>query len=482
MRKSHTLLTRSLPRLLLVALILTIAGCVTVGPNYEAPQPEMPAQFDQSPPLDDASESAVVDTDPWRQFKSEELDRLIERALDANTSIGQALARFEETLALSGLSIYSLFPTFGVLADAERSGVSSDDPFAPPDQQSLGVLETWRAGFDMNWEIDLFGSLKSQSNAIGQRAEADAAAYADIQITIVAETAQAWFALLGARQQVALQQQQLSNLEESEQLLRTLLDNGRGTELDVARAETETESLRAQLALAQAEVVRQEQRLAVLTAWPVDTLRQALNPNGTLPSMPAFATAGDPANWLRRRPDIRSAERRLAAATSDIGVEMAEFFPKLELLGSFGWTAQNASGLGSSAAERWGFGPSISWRILDFGRIRQRVRAADAVAAQALAAYDETVLTALEETETALANFRAQSESEAALNSASAAASHALSLAELRFEAGVDNFLTVLDAQRTALDLEREVVRARTDQATALARLYKALAGGFGSS
>lgn len=466
---------------LMSVLVMAIAGCVTVGPSYEAPEPELPMQFDQAPQADQGTVPTEVDTDPWRQFESEELDRLIERALEANTTIEQALARFEETLALSGLSIYSFFPTTGIAADAERSEVSGDDPFAPPGED-LGTLETWRAGFDTSWEIDLFGSLRSQSNAIRQRAEADAAAHADVQITIVAETAQTWFALLGARQQLALQKEQLNNLEESEALQRTLFENGRGTELDVARAETETESLRAQLALTQAEVVREEQRLAVLTAWPVETLRQHLNPAGRLPAMPAFTSAGEPATWLRRRPDIRNAERLLAAATSDIGVETAEFFPKLELLGSFGWTAQDASGIGDSNAQRWGFGPSISWRILDFGRIRQRVRAADASAAAALAAYDETVLTALEETETALANFRAQSESEAALNNASAAANRALSLAELRFETGADNFLVVLDAQRTALDLEREVVRARTDQATALARLYKALAGGFGSS
>ena len=473
-------LLKTMARLVVVCLVLALAGCVTVGPDYKAPEPEMPVQFDQALDADAASETTEVDTDPWRQFESEELDRLIARALEANTTIQQALARFEETLALSGLSIYSLFPTFGVQADAERAGLSNDDPFAPPGQ-NLGVLETWRAGFDMNWEIDLFGSLKSQSNAIRQRAEADAAAYSDIQITIVAETAQTWFALLGARQQLALQQQQLANLQESENLLRILLDKGRGTELDVARAETETESLRAQLALAEAEVVRQEQRLAVLTAWPVAQLREQLNPETSLPAVPVFIAAGDPADWLRRRPDIRSAERQLAAATSDISVEMAEFFPKLELLGSFGWTSQSASGIGTSAAERWSLGPSISWRILDFGRVRQRVRAADAAAAQALALYDETVLTALEETETALANFRAQTESEAALSNASVAANRAFSLAELRFENGADSFLAVLDAQRTALDLEREVIRARTEQATAIARLYKALAGGFGT-
>ncbi|MEM1081455.1 MAG: TolC family protein, partial [Pseudomonadota bacterium] len=422
-----------------------------------------------------------VDTDPGRQFKRDELDRIIARSLEANTTIRQSLARFEETLALSGLSIYSLFPTVNIAADAERSQFSEQDPFVPSDQ-ALGITETWRAGFDMNWEIDLFGSLKSQADAIRRRAEADAAAYADLQITIVAETAQAWFALLGARQQAALQAEQLSTLERREDLLRVLFDKGRGTQLDVARAETETETLRAQLALARADVVRQEQRLAVLTAWPMATLRAALDPNATIPTLPEFAAAGNPADWLRRRPDIRNAERLLAAATSDIGVETAEFFPKLELLGGFGWTAQSASGIGSSGAERWRFGPSISWRILDYGRIRQRVEAADAAAAQALAIYDETVLTALEETETALANFRAQSESEAALIHASDAASRALNLAELRFQNGADSFLDVLDAQRTALDLQREVVRARTDQATALARLYKALAGGFGTT
>jgi len=459
---------------------LALSGCVTVGPDYEPPVTVLPERFDQAMEVGGNGQAIGVDTDPWQQFESPELDRLIARALEANTSIEQALARFEETLALSGLSIFSLFPTVDIAADAERAEFSEQDPFAPPDQ-TLGIVETWRAGFDMNWEIDLFGSLKSQSMAIAQRAEADAAAYKDIQITIVAETARAWFALLGARQQIGLQQQQLDVLQQSESILKLLQEKGRGTALDVARARTQTETLRAELALARADVVRNEQRLAVLTAWPVATLREALDPIASLPSLPALEAEGNPADWLRRRPDIRSAERRLAAATSDIGVETAEFFPKVELLGSFGWTAESASGIGSSAAQRWGIGPSIRWRIFDFGRIRQRVRAADAAAAQALALYDETVLIALEETENALAGFRAQTEHQAALSDASSAANRALELADLRFKNGADSFLDVLDAQRTALELEREVVRAKTDQATALARLYKALAGGLGT-
>ncbi len=459
---------RSAVLALLVAL--GIVGC-TVGPRHVEPATELPARFDQAgeAPAADAPVSTL-----WSAFGSAELDALVSRAVEANQGLAQAAARLAETRSLAGLSTFAYFPTVTAGGDVERREDSARDPFAT---EGLGEIETWRAGFDARWEIDLFGSLRNQARAIFRRVEADAAALEAVRQSVIAETAQAWFSLIGARERRALLGRQLENLEENVRLLEAQLDAGRANALDVARAEAQARSVAATVPEADAEIVRQEQRLAVLTAWPLATLRANLDPGAAMPGLASFAHAGTPEDWLRRRPDVREAERRLAAAASDVGVEVAEYFPKLELFGGFGWTAPTSSGIGDSGAERWFYGPSISWRFLDVGRVRQNVRAAEARREGAIAAYRETVLAALEETENALAGLRAANQAATELESAAKAAGEAARLADLRFSAGASDFLEVLDAERTRLELEDQLVQARTRRATALAAVHKALAG-----
>ena len=231
--------------------------------------------------------------------------------------------------------------------------------------------------------------------------------------------------------------------------------------------------------LAEAAVVRALQRLSALTGQPAAALRNELSTPTSLPRLPSLVAVGTPEDWLQRRPDVRAAERSLAAATADIGVEIAEFFPKLNLIGDFGWAGRESSDIGDSNAERWRFAPTISWRILDAGRIRQRVLAAESRADGALAAFDEAWLVALEETENALATYRAATERESYLEDAVSESTEAARLARLRFDAGADSFLAVLDADRTRIELDDLLAQGRTDRATALAALYKALGGDF---
>ena len=454
----------------LLPVVALIAAC-TVGPRYVQPEASLPPGFDQT-----SAEAAAqpAGSKLWAAFGSAELDALIARAFESNTTIAQAAARFAETRALSGLIIYSWFPTVTAEASQDRSQFSSQDPSPNPGNDAI---ETWRAGFDASWEIDLFGSLRSQTKAIRRRTEADAASLAGAQLSIVAETAQAWFSLIGARERLTLQRRQLGNLEENVSILKAQVDAGRVTALDLARAESQARSLAASVPQAEADVVRQEQRLAVLTAWPIGTLRAQLAAATAIPELPKLVATGTPEQWLKRRPDIRAAERQLAAAVADLGVEVTEFFPKLELLGNFGWTAQSRELIGDADAERWSYGPSLSWSFLDFGRVRQYVKAAEARADGAVARYQEIVLRALEETENALAAFRAANQSEDELRAAAAAVGEAARLARMRYDVGASDYLSVLDAERTHLNLEDRHVQSETQRATALAALYKALAG-----
>ena len=456
-----------------LVVAIALSAC-TVGPDYVRPEANLAPAFDQAP--GDAYLQTAAASSVWASFKEPELDALIERALAANTTIAQALARLDETRALAGLSFYSLFPTTRSRAEAERAEPSGEDPFSMPGQ---GRTDTYRAGFDLTWEIDLFGSLRRQNEAIKREVEANQAAFDAVRLSIVAETAQTYFAWRGAQARLAVQLRNLANLEENIEILRKQLDAGRGTEFDVTRANALGLQVAARVPQTRAEVVRQEQRLAVLTAQPVGELRKQLAATRALPTLPTMVTVGTPQEWLARRPDVREADRRLAAEVSRIGVETAEFYPKLNLLGDFGATAQSFGGLSDSTAQRWSFGPSLSWSFLDFGRVKQRVLAQEARADGAIAAYQETWLKALEETENALAGYRAANESAAALEYAVSESRKASDLARMRFDAGASDYLAVLDAERTLLDIEDQYADASTRRATTLAALYKALAGDF---
>ena len=452
------------------ALALGLMTACTVGPRYEEPDLPAPVKFDQS--------TAEATAEPagsklWSGFDSAELDGLILRALQANTTIAQAGARLNEARALSGLSVYSWFPTVTASAGREKAQFSTQDPLAPGGIRT----DTYRAGFDASWEIDLFGGLRNEYHAIDRRVEARTASLADAQLSIVAETAQTWFSLVGARATLALRREQLSNLEDNVRILGARVKAGSSNALDLAQAEAQRRAVAASVPTAEAELVRQEQRLAVLTAWPIETLRASLSPGIELPALPALVATGTPEEWMKRRPDIRAAERELAASYSDIGDEMAEYFPKITLLGGFGWTGQSQDSIGSDAAERWSYGPSITWSFLDFGRIHQHVKAAEARRDGQLAAYQETVLKALEETENALAGFRAANQAEDELRLGAEAAAEAARLARKRYDVGAGDYLAVLIADRQKLDFEDQHVQSETRRATALAALYKALAG-----
>ena len=455
------------------AVILVLSGC-SVGPDVVPADVDLPESFDNAPAAQ--AEAVLPAAAMWQSLGNEELNLLIERALAGNTTILQALATLDETRALSGLAVYSLFPTVTVNGEVDRSRASTEDPFAFPDQ---GLVERYRAGFDATWEIDLFGSLRRQAESFRYLVDADAADAHAVRIAIVAEVAQAYFEWQGESLRLEILRANLKNQADSVAILDAGLDAGRGTAFDVARARAIEYQIASSVPTAEAAVSAALQRLGVLTRTPVDVLRAELTTPTGPTSLPPLVAVGTPEDWLVRRPDVRAAELRLASATADIGVAVAEYYPKLNLVGDFGWTGLESSSIGDSDAERWRVAPALSWRILDAGRVNREVKAARARAARALAAFDEAWLVALEETENALANYRATTERAARLELALDEAGEAARLANLRYQAGVDSYLDVLDAERTRIELDDLLAQGRTDRATALAALFKALGGDF---
>lgn len=461
---------------LLASITATVfAAACTVGPDYDAPTPAVPATF--------VDALATVETDAsvepralWASLRLAELDRLIDSALARNTTIAMAAATLAETRALSGLTLYSWFPTASFLAESERNQQSREDPFAFP---GPAITERFRSGFDVSWEIDLFGNLRRQSEQIYRLVDADSAELSAARLAVMAEVAQTYFQWRGDQHRLDVLARNLANQQRNVQILSDSLDAGRGTALDVARATAIERSIAARLPQAEAAIARSEQRLSVLTGKAVTELKHDLVARQPLPSLPRLAAVGNPTDWFTRRPDIRAAERRLAAATSDVGVQTAQFFPILTLLGDFGWNGRSEAAFGNTAAERWRVAPSLSWRLPDYGRIRQRVSAAEARLDNAVAAYEAAWRLALEETENALTTYRATTREEAALIEAATHSRRAVELARLRFDAGADSYLAVLDAERSLIDFEDQLAMVTTDRATALVALYKAFAGDF---
>lgn len=461
--------------LFILAASAMLAACAA-GPDYETPDIELPEQFTEAPAPGVSADSPTSIRNLWDSLGDDQLSDLIDTALIENTTIRQALATLNETRALSGLAVYSLFPTVNTTAEYERNTISQEDPFAFPGQDTV---ERYRAGFDAVWEIDFFGSLRRQAESFRYLVEADEASAHAVRLAIIAEVAQTYFRWQGEMIRLQVLEDNRDNQADSVAILEAGLDAGRNTAFDVARSRAVLAQISAALPTAEAAIKQSVQRLSALTGTPSKELFDRLSAPASLPMLPPLETVGTPVLWLARRPDIMAAERRLASATADIGVATAEYYPKVQLVGDFGWTGVESGAIGRSTAERSRFAPTISWRILDFGRVRQQAIAAEARADGAFAAFEETWLLALEETENALATYWAVTERLSRLDIAAGEAGEAARLAELRFSAGIDNYIQVLDAERTRIELEDLLAQAYIDRGTSLAALYKALGGDF---
>lgn len=459
-----------LARLLPFAAAALLAGC-SVGPAYVAPAPAAPAAFAQAAPAIVRPEAPL--TQWWSHFNDPVLDRLVADALARNHDLRVARARLDEARALRREAAWAFAPQGAVQADWIRGRRSEAEAgFAP-----TAVNETWSAGFDAAWELDLFGRNRRAHEAARAELEATAAVLRGTQVAVLAEVAASYFSLRGTEESLALVSAQVAALQTSHALTARRLEAGRGTELDTARTESllrETESL---LPVLERDAALQRHRLAVLLgespgAFTVPAPREPATAPATL-----TVAIGSPADLLRRRPDIQAAERTLAAATARVGVSTAALFPEVSLRGVFRFVGLNASDLGEAGTRSWAVAPTLQWRLLDYGQLRARLAASRARADGALAAYEATVLRALEDTENALTRYRAALARTDLLESRHAAAHRALGLAQRQEEAGATDSLARLDAERTALGAGRDALAARTERHLALVALYKALGG-----
>jgi multidrug efflux system outer membrane protein len=449
-----------------------LSGCMAVGPDYKTPQMQMPEAFANQ--AQEGLSTDGVEASWWRGFQDNSLNQLVEQALANNHDLQVAAARLREARALRSETEFDRYPTVTSQASYLRQRLSK--AVATTSDRDI---ELYNAGFDANWELDFFGRVRRSIEARSAEVGAAEANRQDVIVSLLAEVARNYFELRGTQNRLAVAHRNAENQRQTLDLTIALLEGGRGTELDTSRAEAQLTSTLASIPPLEAAAKRAIYRLGVLAGQQPMALDADLSEPLPLPTLPKLVALGRPEDLLRRRPDIRVTERNLAAATANVGVATADLFPRVTLPGSVGLQAGSFLSIGQGGSDRFNIGPGIFWAAFDLGRVRARIRAADARTEAALAQYEQQVLIALEETDGALIDFNRQQARRELLRTSAQASEKAVNLAQLRYQFGVADFLTVLDAERTLLDAQDRLADSKTLTATALVAVYKALGGGW---
>lgn len=451
-------------------LVLALAACA-VGPDYQAPV-TAPAHVSAA---QDASRYSPQAFDAlwWQQFDDPTLNQLVTQSLNGNRELRVAFARLKAARAIRDDVANDQFP---VITSRASSDIGKGQ--VPGQTTSRVNQERYDLGLDMAWEVDLFGRIQRQLEASDAEQDIAAADLQQLQVTLIAELVDAYGQLRGAQLREKIALANLKNQQDSRGITESLREAGVGNQLDVVRADARLAAVEATVPQLQAEQVRARNRIATLLGQRPDQLSVDLGP-AQLPAIAKALPIGDPAELLRRRPDIRSAERNLAAATARIGVATADLFPRVSLSGFLGFTAARGSQIGSAAANAWSLGPSITWAAFDLGSVRAQIRAADADAEGALATYEQQVLLALEESENAFSDYGKRQQRLLALIRQSESSRAAADLASIQYREGTVDYLVLLDAQRERLSAEDAQALAEVDLYRGIVSIYKALGGGW---
>ena len=452
------------------ALALLLAGCINVGPDYRQPA-EKPVALQG---VDTTRQSgADFQADWWKQFGDPTLDALIARAARNAPDLKIALARLQEARALLGTARSDQWPDLETGASYTRSRGQT-----PGLSERRTTTTTYQAGFDAGWELDLFGGVRRSVQAAQADSEAAAASLQDAQVTLFAEVARNYFDLRGAQLRIEVAERDIANQREALELVESRAALGTGSEQDVASARARLAGVEATLPVLATQAKADTFRLAVLLGERPGALDIDLSSAHFTPIDTALPI-GNADDVLKRRPDIRVAERELAAATARIGVAKADWFPHVRLGGFLGFLAGRSNDFGSPDTRAWSLAPSISWSGLNVQRVRSGVKASEARADGALANYQRTVLRALEDVDNALVGYNQQRVRVQHLLEQAGQSEHAAKLAKIRYDAGAIDYLELLDAQRTQLAAEDQLAEAEAGINLRAIALYKALGGGW---
>ncbi|MFL5548875.1 MAG: efflux transporter outer membrane subunit [Gemmatimonadaceae bacterium] len=477
-------------RRLSLATAALLAACST--PGYRASEVPVPASYsvpvtsvvtratvtnsdaETSTPSVVVS-SAVAATPFWAELGDTVLTALVREAQRANTDVRVAESRLTSARAARRLARFDFLPT--ITGTGSTSRVQQSVAQVPGLRSQLPAQQFWDVGFDASWEIDFFGRVGRNVKARSALVESSEHSVQDLQVSVAAEVARTYFELRGAQRQLAVSQRNAANQREIVKLTENRLAAGRGTAFDTERAKSVLYLTLASTPGLESQIALDRNRLAVLLGRTPDALPAAVLDSGALPRLPDTLHVGSPDQLVRRRPDVLRAERQLAAQGLFVGAAKAEYLPRVTFGARAGYVATAVDSLFKRGNSRLVVGPALSFPLLDIGRVRQRVELAQAGEEEAKAEYNATVLRALEESQSSLVTYDRAHARLAILEDAVRASSRAADLAKQRFEAGLTDFLQVLDAERTLLDAENQLAAGHTAASIALVAVYKAVGG-----
>ena len=463
---------------LAVTVLVLLCGCTTVGPDYSGVRPDAPqtweAEMDKGLQATRPEQNTMSNW--WKTFNDPVLNRLERRAVTGNLDLRSALSRLRQSRIKRGISRSDNFPALEGSGQFQRQHVR--EAAGPPNGGE--ELDYYNAQFDSSWELDIFGGIRRSVEAAQADLEASRASVSDVLTSLMAEVALNYIEVRTFQHRLQITKANIAIQKKTYELNTSRYEAGLINELSVQQALRNLERTRAQVAQLENGLQAAKNRLAILLGQSPGSLKSQLEPVRALPEVPAQVAVGIPAEAMRRRPDIQRAERELAAQTARIGVATAQLYPKFHLLGTIGLEALvSGSDFLSSQSMFWNIGPGVSWNIFQGRELRLNIDLQTEEQQQALIAYKTTVLNAQGEIETALSAYAKEQLRQNSLQKAVAAAKRTEEVARDQYKAGLVDFYNVLDAQRSLLELEDELIQSQGEVASNLARLYKALGGGW---
>lgn len=454
------------------ALAVSLAACTSVGPDYRQPQPDMPAHWTETP----GTSSAATESTPhgwWTLFRDPTLDSLIARAAAANLDLRMAETRIREARAQRRLTAAANSPSLGASGGYTNSRSSENIP-------SGGVTQDlFRAGFDANWEIDILARTRRQIEAADATLAATVEDRRHILITLEAEVARNYLELRTNQQRLAIAKDNLRIQEQTAALVRNKFEMGLGGQLEVAQAEVQMALTKSEVPTLESAASQAVHQLALLLGQQPQSLKTELAKAADIPPVPPQLPTTLPSELLRQRPDIRAAERQLAAATATVGTAIAELYPRFSLSALIGLQSTSLPDLIAASSRFWSAGPTVQWSLFDGGRARAAIAISEARRDQAQVTYEKTVLTALAETENTLVAYAREQEKHRILGEAVAAGQQAATIAKGQYEAGLTPFLNVLLSEAALYQSQDKLTQSDQRLALDMVALYKALGGGW---
>ena len=450
--------------------LAVLVACAPVGPDYEPPVTHMPGQWqeigtDISQP---ANRQAVQ---WWTLFDDPLLNTLVARAVACNNNLRIAEANIREARAQRTVAAATGWITGGAAAARSRSSDNGSS--------SRGSRDLFQLGFDAGWELDIFGGVRRSTEAADANLAASHEDLRDVLVSLQAEVVRNYIELRGEQMRLATTWRNIASQQKTVALVKGRFDIGLGNELDLVQAETQLSLIRAQVPSLETSVRQLMHQLALLLGQTPEHLVTELSPSADIPAIPPLLQIDLPSELLRQRPDIRSAERRVAAATATIGVSTAELFPKFSLTGILGLESSSLSELVASGSRYWSLGPVLNLNIFDQGKTRAGIEISKARRDSDLAVYEQTVLTALSEVEDGLVAFAKEKETSKILHEAVAYGQRAVRISNGLYETGLADFLNVLTSERALYVSEDQLVQSNQRLALAMVSIFKAMGGGW---